>query len=220
MRLSPWWVPTSRTRRWVPPPPGGKPSRISGWPITWSPSAMRRKSQASASSDPMPRADPLSAATKTAPQRFIRRNVSCTSRSSIAPLSGVRSASFRTPATARVARAVWTTAGAPRGPALRLAATPPRPDARSRGAPLLQPAQVGVRDESLGMGARDHDRADGFVRLCAGDERGEVRGDLGSELPARPAVELGEKHASLLLDLDSEAVVLGDGRHGSGTVPG
>src|SRR5256885_834878 len=61
----------------------------------------------------MPSAEPLSAATNTAPQRFIRRNVSCTSSSSIAPPSGVRSASFRTAPTARLARAVCTTAEAP-----------------------------------------------------------------------------------------------------------
>ncbi len=149
----------------------------------------------------MPSADPLSAATNTAPQRFIRRKVSCTSRSSIAPLSGVRSASFRTPATARVARAVCTTAD---GAA--------RPDAGARGAALLQPAQVGVGDEPLGVGARDHDRADAVVGLGAGDERFEVGGDLGSELAARPAMEPGEEHASSLLDLDSEAVVLGHRR--------
>ena len=88
-----------------------------------------------------------------------------------------------------------------------------RPDARARGAALLQPAQVGVRDEPLGVGARDHDRADALVGLGAGDEGREVGGDLGAELAARPAMEPGEEHASSLLDLDSEAVVLGRRGH-------
>src|SRR5579884_300400 len=47
--------PTSRLRRWVPPPPGMMPSRISGWPKRAS-SAATRKSQARASSQPPPRA--------------------------------------------------------------------------------------------------------------------------------------------------------------------
>ena len=42
----------------------------------------------------------------TAPQRFIRRNVSVRSANSIAPLIGVWSASLRTLMTARAARAV------------------------------------------------------------------------------------------------------------------
>ena len=49
--------PTSRARRWVPPPPGMMPSRISGWP-SWPSRLPMRKSQARASSQPPPRAKP------------------------------------------------------------------------------------------------------------------------------------------------------------------
>ena len=93
-----------------------------------------------------------------------------------------------------------TTAEAPRGPTLGLAAPP-----------SCSQRRLGVRDEALGVGARDHDRADALVGLGAGDERCEVGGDLGSELAARAAVESGEEHASSLLDLDPEAVALARG---------
>ena len=53
--------PTSRASRWVPPPPGMMPSRISGWPKR-APSDATRKSHARASSQPPPRAKPLTAA--------------------------------------------------------------------------------------------------------------------------------------------------------------
>ena len=54
--------PTSRANRWVPPAPGITPSRISGWPRVAS-SATTRQSQASASSQPPPRAYPVTEAT-------------------------------------------------------------------------------------------------------------------------------------------------------------
>src|SRR4029078_11571219 len=99
----------------------------------------------------------------------MRRTVSWTSSSSMAPPSGVLSASLRTPPTLRVARAVWTTAAAPRGATLRPGAPPLTralraawPAARAGGAALLQPTQVGVRDKPLGMRARDDDRTDAF----------------------------------------------------------
>jgi hypothetical protein len=57
---------------------------------------------------------------------------------------------------------------------------------------------------------------DALVGLGAGDERGEVSGDLGTELAARAAMKAGEEHPSLLLDLDSEAVVLGHCCHAAG----
>ena len=91
-----------------------------------------------------------------------------------------------------------------------------RPDGRARGAPLLQPAQVGVRDEPLGVGARDHDRADALIGLGAGDQGLQVGGDLWAELAARTAMEPGEEHSSSLLDFDSEAVVLGHRGHAAG----
>src|SRR6185503_2918832 len=47
--------PITRARRWVPPPPGMIPSRISGWP-NWALSEATIMSQASASSQPPPRA--------------------------------------------------------------------------------------------------------------------------------------------------------------------
>ncbi len=142
---------------------------------------------------------------KTAPQRFMRRNVSCTSSSSIAPLSGVRSASFRTGPTARVARAVLTTAAAARGPTVGLAAPP-----------SCSQRRLACATNRSGWRARDHDRADALVGLCARHERGEVGGDLGTELAARPAMKARKKHSSSLLDLDSEAVVLGDRGHAAG----
>ena len=91
-----------------------------------------------------------------------------------------------------------------------------RSDGRARGASLLQPAQLGVRDEPLGVGPRDHDRADALVGLGARDQGRQVRGDRGPELAARPAVEPGDKHASLLLDLDPELVLLGQRGHAAG----
>ena len=54
--------PTSRVSRWVPPPPGMMPSRISGWPNLARVEA-NRTSQARASSQPPPSAYPLTAAT-------------------------------------------------------------------------------------------------------------------------------------------------------------
>ena len=56
--------PTRRARRWVPPPPGMMPRRISGWP-SLAVSDTSRKSQASASSQPPPRAGPAMAAIVT-----------------------------------------------------------------------------------------------------------------------------------------------------------
>ena len=54
-------TPTRRARRWVPPKPGMTPSATSGWP-NFALSAATMKSQASASSQPPPRAKPLTAA--------------------------------------------------------------------------------------------------------------------------------------------------------------
>ena len=48
-------LPITRARRWVPPPPGMIPSRISGWPNS-ALSEATIMSQASASSQPPPSA--------------------------------------------------------------------------------------------------------------------------------------------------------------------
>ncbi|CAM5718970.1 hypothetical protein SALBM311S_05515 [Streptomyces alboniger] len=53
--------PISRVRRWVPPMPGITPSLISGWPKTADSPAITR-SHIIASSQPPPRAGPLTAA--------------------------------------------------------------------------------------------------------------------------------------------------------------
>ena len=53
--------PIRRARRWVPPKPGIMPSPISGWPKVALSEASRR-SQAAASSQPPPKAAPLTAA--------------------------------------------------------------------------------------------------------------------------------------------------------------
>ena len=53
--------PTSRGSRWVPPAPGMTPSRISGWP-SFALSPHTRKSAHRASSQPPPRAYPVTAA--------------------------------------------------------------------------------------------------------------------------------------------------------------
>ncbi|MNN53420.1 hypothetical protein D3C81_1681730 [compost metagenome] len=54
-------LPTARVRRWVPPMPGSTPRLISGWPnLALSPARM--KSHISASSQPPPKAKPLTAA--------------------------------------------------------------------------------------------------------------------------------------------------------------
>ncbi len=58
---SAWNLPTARTRRWVPPAPGITPTLISGWAnCADSPATIR--SQCIASSQPPPRAKPLTAA--------------------------------------------------------------------------------------------------------------------------------------------------------------
>src|SRR5206468_3469328 len=90
------------------------------------------------------------------------------------------------------------------------------PDARTRGARLLQPAQACVGDEPLGVGARDHNRAHVIIGLGAGDQSLQIGADLRAELAARTAVEPGDEYSASLLDLDSEAVVLGDRGHAVG----
>jgi hypothetical protein len=72
--------PTSRGRRWLPPAPGMRPSRISGWP-SLALSAMNRKSQASATSQPPPRAYPLTAAMVTLGSRAKVSMLFCRTRS-------------------------------------------------------------------------------------------------------------------------------------------
>ena len=69
--------PTSRGSRWVPPPPGMIPSRISGQPISAGPSLMTRKSHASASSQPPPSACPAISAITGFGRRCTRPNVPC-----------------------------------------------------------------------------------------------------------------------------------------------
>ena len=64
--------PTRRGRRWVPPPPGMMPRRISGWPNR-ARSDATRKSHARASSHPPPSATPLTAA-------IVARGMSATAR--------------------------------------------------------------------------------------------------------------------------------------------
>ena len=113
-----------------------------------------------------------------------------------------RSASFRTPPTTRVPRAVFTTAAAPRGP-----------DAGAGGAAFLQPAKVGVRDESLRVRAGDHDRADAVVGFGSGDQGLEVGCDLAAELSARAALHSGDQNSAALLDVYAELLV-GVGGHG------
>jgi hypothetical protein len=71
--------PTSRGRRWVPPKPGMMPSLISGWPNS-ADCAASRTSQAMASSQPPPKAMPLTAAivvTRSVPNS---RNSACAGR--------------------------------------------------------------------------------------------------------------------------------------------
>src|SRR5205823_2302668 len=70
--------PTRRGRRTVPPPPGMIPMRVSVRPICAAGSTMRR-SQARASSQPPPRASPLTAAIQGFGQRSISRSAVCNS---------------------------------------------------------------------------------------------------------------------------------------------
>ena len=109
-------VPSSRARRWVPPPPGGKASRISGWPMRWSPSAISRTSQARASSEPPPIAEPLIAATNTAPQRFMRKSIAWKRSSCTRPAAGVRVSASSTGGRRRSAPTARSDASAARGP--------------------------------------------------------------------------------------------------------
>ncbi len=55
--------PTTRGSRWVPPPPGKMPMRVSGRPMAATSGAAMRRSQASDNSKPPPMQRPLIAAT-------------------------------------------------------------------------------------------------------------------------------------------------------------
>ena len=66
-------LPTMRVRRWLPPRPGMMPRVISGWP-NLAVSAAMMKSQASASSQPPPRAWPATAAMMGFLMRAMRSN--------------------------------------------------------------------------------------------------------------------------------------------------
>ncbi|CAM5728216.1 hypothetical protein SALBM311S_07318 [Streptomyces alboniger] len=63
----------------MPPAPGIRPSRISGWPSLASSAAIRKSAQ-SASSQPPPRAYPVTAATTGLGMRATAVNASCRSR--------------------------------------------------------------------------------------------------------------------------------------------
>ncbi len=76
--------PTRRGRRWVPPKPGMIPSLISGWPKIAERAAMRT-SQAIASSQPPPKARPLTAAIVTIPSEPSSRKSACAPLISAAP---------------------------------------------------------------------------------------------------------------------------------------
>ena len=76
--------PTRRGRRWVPPKPGRMPSLISGWPNSAERAAMRM-SQAIASSQPPPKARPLTAAIVTIPSEPSSRSSAWPSLISFAP---------------------------------------------------------------------------------------------------------------------------------------
>ena len=67
------FCPTSRGSRWVPPKPGMIPSLISGWPNSAERAAMRM-SHAIASSQPPPKARPLTAAIVATPEVPISRS--------------------------------------------------------------------------------------------------------------------------------------------------
>jgi hypothetical protein len=69
------WMPMSRGKRTVPPPPGSRPSLTSGWPsFSFGSSSTKRAWQASAISSPPPNAWPLMAATTGLPAVSRRRS--------------------------------------------------------------------------------------------------------------------------------------------------
>ncbi len=76
VHLKALFVPTRRGRRCVPPKPGMMPSLISGWPKIAERAAMRT-SQAIASSQPPPKARPLTAAIVAMPSEPSSRNSAC-----------------------------------------------------------------------------------------------------------------------------------------------
>ena len=86
--------PTSRGSRWVAPAPGMMPMAGSGWPKTACSAAMRR-SAARQSSQPPPRAKPLTAAITTASwdstadmsRELMERRASSRPRSRMEPMS-------------------------------------------------------------------------------------------------------------------------------------
>ena len=74
-------APIIRGRRWVPPPPGSRPTVTSGWPNSaFGLSAAMRRWQARAISSPPPSAVPGSAATKGLPQVSMVRLKVCKPR--------------------------------------------------------------------------------------------------------------------------------------------
>ena len=142
----------------MPPPPGGKPNRISGWPIRYGPAAISRMSQASASSQPPPIAEPLIAATNTAPARLKRSSTSPKRSAASRPAAGVRASASDPRAGA---------AGADRGErgARGRAADAGR---RPRGGEQLGDVVVG--HEALGMRAGEDDARYARIGLGALDE--------------------------------------------------
>ena len=152
---------------------------------------MTRRSLAQANSAPRPSAEPLRAATKMTPLRFIFRKVWCSRSSWTAGHSGVLPSSGLQPA-----GAVDALRGAgERGGALDA-------DRRNRRSALLQPADLGVADEALRMGAGEDDRVDVRVAVGPVDERVELLGDVVAEQPERAAVDPGDQHGSAVLDLE------------------
>ena len=95
--------PASRSRRWVPPKPGTRPSPISGWPSRAVSAAMRRW-QHIASSSPPPRAKPFTIAITGLGRRSKRRIMRCPRRAKSRPCAGVRPAIWAMSAPATKAR--------------------------------------------------------------------------------------------------------------------
>ena len=98
--------PMARVRRWVPPAPGIRPRRISGWPNR-AVSEATMMSQSMASSHPPPSAYPLTAAITGLPIRRIRSH--CWNRYARTMSAGVASTNSCTSAPAANARGLPVT---------------------------------------------------------------------------------------------------------------
>jgi hypothetical protein len=73
---------------------------------------------------------------------------------------------------------------------------------RDGGGAFLQPPDVGMADEPLGMRPRENDCMDAWVAVDSVHERLQLIGDVEAEQAVRAAVDPDDQHGSAVLDLE------------------